>query len=101
MITIRCSADDKETDEPGEPRGTPTKESRSARRDAQRRTRRPFDNPPLPGHPPHIKTITISPTPATSRTITRKGGIDDPKGAQGRSTARLDPTSHAAQSSIR
>src|ERR1041384_781279 len=99
MITIKYSAGDKESDELGEPRGTPTKESRSARRDAQRRTRRPFDKPPPPGHPPHIRTMAMSPTPATSRAIARKGGIDDPKGAQARSTARLDPTSHATQSS--
>ena len=96
--TTKHDANDEGTDDPGEQRGTSTKESHSKRRGMQWRTRRSFDKPPPPEHPPHITTTATSRTPAASSTTVKEGGIDDPKGARGRSTTRISPMSHMTQS---
>src|ERR1043165_7618968 len=101
METTKRGVNDEGTDDPGEPRGTSTKESHSRRRDVQWGTRRSFDKPPPPGHAPHITTTATSRTPATSSTTVKEGGIDDPKGARGRSTVRINPMSHTTQSRSR
>ena len=96
--TAKHDANGEGTDDPGEQRGTSTKESHSRRRSMQWRTRRSFGKPPPPGHPPHIMTKAKSRTPAASGTTVKEGGLDDPKGARGRSTTGIGPPSHTTQS---
>src|ERR1041385_6764593 len=100
-VTAKCSVSNEGIDDPEERREASTKESHSTNRDAQRRTHKSFDNPPPPGHPPHIRTMSTRSKPAISRTIAKEEGIDDPKGAHGRSTARLKYTIHNNQPGTR
>src|SRR3954463_2890515 len=96
-VMAKCSVSAEGIDDPEEWRGASTKEFHPTNRDTQRRTRKSFDNPPPPGHPPHIKTTTTRSKPAISRTITKKEGIDDPKGAQGKSAGGSQKGSHVTQ----
>ena len=93
-VTAKCSVSSEGIDDPEERREASTKEFHSTNCDTQQRTRRSSDNPPPPGHPPHIKTMATSSRSATNRTTTKEEGIDDPKGGRGRSTTKLQSTSH-------
>src|SRR3954471_11429577 len=65
-VVIECTTGKEEIDDPKERREASTKESHSTNRNAQRRPRRPFDDPSLPTHPPLNKMTTMSSRSATS-----------------------------------